>query len=283
MGRRIGAWVIDSIVIAIPGVALAASQLEYLTEDRLAEDGVELGDFCDELSERDTSYACAEVGNRVYFDDDPTAVPVVAGLGMTLVLLVILQGLTGATVGKALFGLRTVGEDGQRPGIGKALVRTLLWIVDAAPWCLPLVGFITGLTTTGHRRVGDMAARTFVVRSSDTGAPIAVPGLAGTVAPTTAPAWPPPSMPPTAPPASSWPPPSGPASWPPPSGEPADVPVTDPDQTATLTPDPTQPIPQPASQPQWDAARGTYIIWDANRSAWLQWDERSSTWVPITV
>ena len=31
------------------------------------------------------------------------------------------------------------------------LVRWLLWIVDSAPWCLPLVGFITGLTTVGHR------------------------------------------------------------------------------------------------------------------------------------
>jgi hypothetical protein len=162
---------------------------------------------------------------------------------MTLLILVLLQGLTGASVGKAIAGLRTVGEDGQRPGIGKAFIRTLLWAVDAAPWLVPLVGLITGLTTTGHRRVGDMAAKTFVVRAADAGSPIVVPGLTAAPTPVAAGTYG------TTPP------------W-----EPAPAP---------------QPLP-PQHQPQWDQARGTYITWDANRAVWLQWDERTSTWVPIS-
>jgi uncharacterized RDD family membrane protein YckC len=263
IGRRVGAWAIDAAVIAVPPLALAASDLEYLTEDRLADDGIDIDDFCEELSEQDSSYVCGVVGDRAYFDESLSAGPGFLWLGLALLILVLMQGLTGATVGKAMTGLRAVGEDGRRPGIGKAFLRTLMWVVDAAPWCLPLVGFITGLTTTGHRRVGDMAAKTFVVRASDAGAPIVVPGMTPStpvdVGPgyATAPPWEP-----SVPSHSSQP-------WQPPAPEP------------TPAPQAAQPA-QPAHQPQWDAARGTYITWDPARRAWLQWDERSSTWVPIS-
>jgi uncharacterized RDD family membrane protein YckC len=247
VGRRIGAWVIDGAVIIAPAVALTMGELEYLTEDRLAADGIDIDEFCDALSEQDSTYVCAVVGDRAYFNDSPSALPGLSALGMTLLILVLLQGLTGATIGKAIAGLRTVDEDGQRPGIGKALLRTLLWAVDAAPWCFPLVGLITGLTTTGHRRVGDMAAKTYVVRSADAGSPVAVPGSTAVPAAVATAAYG--TAPPTAPP------------W---------------------EPTPTAPPPPPEHQPQWDQARGTYITWDPNRGAWLQWDERTSTWVPIS-
>ena len=58
-----------------------------------------------------------------------------------------------ATPAQFLFAMRVVNEQGQVCGIGRSTVRTLLWIVDGAPWCFPLVGLITGLTSTGHRRV----------------------------------------------------------------------------------------------------------------------------------
>ena len=82
-----------------------------------------------------------------------------------LVLLVdwvLVQGLTGVTFGKALTGVRCVTRTRHKPGIGRALVRTILWVIDLIEIVLPL-GFILATFTKGHRRVGDMAASTFVV------------------------------------------------------------------------------------------------------------------------
>ena len=59
---------------------------------------------------------------------------------------------------------------------GGPWLRTVLWVVDAPPYCVPLVGFITGVTTVGHRRVGDMVAKTYVVGRRDAGEPVVVPG-----------------------------------------------------------------------------------------------------------
>lgn len=70
-------------------------------------------------------------------------------------------------------------EDGSPPGLVKAFIRWAFWAIDAFPYVLPLLGPIVALTTQGHRRVGDLAAKTFVVRSSAAGAPIIVPGALG--------------------------------------------------------------------------------------------------------
>lgn len=75
---------------------------------------------------------------------------------------VLVQGLSGLTFGKALTGVRCVTRTRHKPGIGRALGRTLLWVIDLIQIVLPL-GFILATFTKGHRRVGDMAAGTFVV------------------------------------------------------------------------------------------------------------------------
>ncbi len=87
-------------------------------------------------------------------------------IGWVLAVHVVLTGIVGWTPGKRALGLRTVGEDGGPPGIGRALLRTLLLAVDLQPCGVPAVGLITALTTVGHRRVGDMAAKTSVVSAT---------------------------------------------------------------------------------------------------------------------
>lgn len=243
-GRRVLAAVIDGVVVLVPGGAIASSQMEYITRDRV---GAGFNHFCSDFMEQEGG-TCVQFGDRAYFNDNEVSVGNLAFLGLAFLLFVIIQGLTGWTVGKLVTGLRTVKEDGSVVGIPKALVRWLLWVVDALP-CLGLVGGITALTTKGHRRVGDMAAKTFVVQASAAGSPIVVPGL--TAAPT------------------SFTPmtnagPGAPGGWgaPPPAGAP--------------------PTPAPSTTgPQWDAARGTYIQWDPAQGRWLQWDEGTRTWVPI--
>lgn len=245
-GRRVVATLIDGVVVLGPTIAAVSAQFEYLTVDQLA--GEDPQEYCDRFMDQGQGLCLntAEVNDRVYLNDGSMAEGGLVFWGLGFLLLVVVQGLTGWTIGKLLTGIRVVRADGRPPGIGKALVRWVLWVVDGQPCGLPLVGFITGLTTTGHRRVGDMVAKTFVVRASAAGAPVSVPGLTA----------PPPS--PVAYASAPW---SGPGLSSPPGGSPP---------TAT-----------DAAGPQWDAARNTYIQWDPTQSRWLQWDEAARTWSPI--
>ena len=75
---------------------------------------------------------------------------------------VVFEGLFGGTIGKLILGLRVVNAKGQTPGIGAALVRNLLRIVDALPF-LYIVGIIAVLGSEKKQRIGDRAAGTYVV------------------------------------------------------------------------------------------------------------------------
>jgi uncharacterized RDD family membrane protein YckC len=91
--------------------------------------------------------------------------------GGSLILLVLvvlyyvfMEGTLGRTVGKMATGIRVVREDGTTPpGAGAALIRTLLRIIDGL--FAYLVGFIIVLSSDRRRRLGDMAAKTQVVRA----------------------------------------------------------------------------------------------------------------------
>lgn len=87
------------------------------------------------------------------------------GLLVVLYLLafVAVQGVTGASPGKALFGIRVVRPDGTPPGIARSMVRALAWAVDGLALVLP-VALWSAWFSPGHRRVGDWAAGTYVVR-----------------------------------------------------------------------------------------------------------------------
>ena len=76
---------------------------------------------------------------------------------------VVLEGALGATIGKLVLGMKVVNKAGQAPGLGAALVRNLLRIVDALP-LFYVVGMIAIAGSKTRQRVGDRAARTFVVR-----------------------------------------------------------------------------------------------------------------------
>ncbi len=243
-GRRFLALLIDAALVLIPTFLVLTASFEYFSAEALDARGVSGEQFCDQVLDGDGF--CADFTDidgieRVYFADSVSSGSTLLYWGATFGMLVVLQGLTGWTVGKLITGIRVVQEDGRPPGFGKALVRWLLWIVDGFPYFLPLVGFIVGLTTVGHRRVGDMVAKTFVVRASAAGSPVVVPGLTA-----------PPPMGPT----DGWGAPS--SSW--------------------TTPTPPAPAP---NAPQWDEARGTYIQWDPAQRAWMQWDEGSKAWSPI--
>jgi hypothetical protein len=301
IGRRIGALAIDwTIALAIFVVLLLtlADRDEYPTVTR-AEDACErINDVADEF--------CVPVDDTVFvYTWGEFAAIWLVPLGYSFLADAVLTGITGFSPGKGLVGLRVIRQsDGRRCGFGRSLVRWALWIADLAPYCIPgIVGLVTGLTTKGHRRVGDMAAGTLVVHKHDVGVVPVVPGLNAMAPPPWAPTAggaPPPAWgQPQAPPPPSWGQPQAPPSWGPPAqgappswGPPAQSPPPAPTWGAPPPPPvadapPAPPaIPMPSNpgvdSPLWDDARDTYIQWDPDLAAWVQWDEHTREWRPIT-
>lgn len=101
-----------------------------------------------------------------------------AALLYGIAVMLILQGLTGNTLGKAITRIRTVDATGAPPGVGTQMLRSIGGIADMFPWgccwLIPLVGLITMLVTKRHQRVGDLISKTYVVRASDRGRPVAL-------------------------------------------------------------------------------------------------------------
>lgn len=88
-------------------------------------------------------------------------------LGLLIVLyvvvFVVVQGITGASPGKALLRIRVIRSDGRPPGVLRSTARALAWIVDGIALLVP-IALWSAWFTPGHRRVGDWVAGTFVVR-----------------------------------------------------------------------------------------------------------------------
>lgn len=256
VGRRILAWVIDAVIIGVIAVVLFVN----MASSQELGSSFEAELTCDLLNNGGSAsnYVCINSDTTVILIEDGDLVLLLAVIGIySLVTQLILPSITGFSPGKAMVGLRIVNQDTfETAGFVPNLVRWLLWIVDSAPWCLPLVGFITGLASKGHRRVGDMAASTLVIDKKWVGRPLPVPGVnttapVGMVAPAGAPgvAAPPFSPPPPPGGATTPPPPSGfPASPPAPTSPPA-PPMTPPAAAPPVAPPATPPAPAPAPAP----------------------------------
>jgi len=76
-----------------------------------------------------------------------------------------MEGRSGQSPGKRLLGIRVVGTDLQPCGFGRALIRNLLRIADG--FFQFLVGIVLVALTEKWQRLGDMAAKTVVIRVGD--------------------------------------------------------------------------------------------------------------------
>lgn len=137
-GRRVVANLVDGILLGLVGTG-------FLTAF-----GVE-ADTAVANSGTSTMWAMSPAGTGLY---------AVFAIGYYLLM----EGLLGRTLGKMVTGIRIVDEaTGNRPSMVQAVIRTVLRIVDGLFGYL--VGFIVVLTNDRRRRVGDMAAKTLVVRA----------------------------------------------------------------------------------------------------------------------
>jgi uncharacterized RDD family membrane protein YckC len=210
IGRRILAFVIDYALVVVLGFIVINATVDSYDIGGLSRP-------CDvfEQTQGDVA-ACFESDDETItvIEDNSDFAVLLLPLILALANWVILQGATGASLGKHITGLRVVDNRGTLAGYGRMLVRTLMLIIDMACFFLP--GLISMGVSKGHRRLGDMVANTYVVGAQDVGTPPRPePGYAPQpdyAAPQGG--WTPPTSAP--PPGQGWSPPPPPGSWPPP-------------------------------------------------------------------
>jgi len=132
-GRRVVATVIDAVLFGLLNGALASA-------------------FGTERADSGFDLTTLSAGGSAWL------------LLVVVLYYVLLEGLLGRTVGKMITGIRVVDAgSGGRPGLVSALVRTLLRLIDGLG--AYLVGFVVVVNSDRRRRLGDMAAKTLVVRA----------------------------------------------------------------------------------------------------------------------
>jgi len=81
-----------------------------------------------------------------------------------LIYFTYFEGTSGQTIGKKFAHVRVVKEDGSSCDFGSALVRSILRIVDSLP-AIYILGIILIAATDKRQRLGDMLAKTIVVKA----------------------------------------------------------------------------------------------------------------------
>ena len=133
VGRRIGAALLDIVVLAVVFVVVGLALGEGETDGASAEITLETG------------------GTLIY-------------AAIVLLYYFLSEAISGQTLGKKALGLTVTRTDGARPGAGAILGRTLLRLVDSLPF-LYLLGFIVMVATPRKQRIGDLVAGTTVTRA----------------------------------------------------------------------------------------------------------------------
>ncbi|WP_405084662.1 RDD family protein [Microbispora sp. NBC_01389] len=145
-GLRVGAYLIDALVIGIP------SGILYTIGGSMTASSLEVDPDTGQL----TSTGGSGIGVVIYF------LGLVVALGLTL-WLKYREGTTGQTVGKKVLGIKTVKEEtGEYIGFGMAFVRYLCHIIDGLP-CY--IGFLWPLWDAKRQTFADKIVGTVVVRA----------------------------------------------------------------------------------------------------------------------
>ena len=256
-GRRCSAYIIDFVILLVVVVIAISS---WATWEEIDDPAV-AAQICEHYEDLNNGDVCLDLESAVFvFEANQFNALGILILVIAVAVLntVIISTITGGSVGKLAVGLRVVDKSTfERAGFLKHLLRWIMLIVDTFPWFLivPLTGLILGLASRGHRRVGDFAAKTLVVKKSHVGRPTLVPGVnEAAISPMGLPGlWDPPIQPPPtqAPPTQAPPTQAPPTQAPPTQAPPTQAPPTQapPTQAPPTQAPPTEPIaPAPTTE-----------------------------------
>jgi uncharacterized RDD family membrane protein YckC len=81
-----------------------------------------------------------------------------------LIYFTYFEGTSGQTIGKKFAHVKVIKENGSSCDIGSALVRSILRIIDSLP-AIYILGIILIAATEKKQRLGDMLAKTIVVKA----------------------------------------------------------------------------------------------------------------------
>jgi len=128
VGRRAVAVIIDSILLFVVGYVIAAA-----------------------------------TGNTTEAGFHMQGAPAIVFFAIALGYYIVMEAMSGATIGKRVMGLKVVKQSGEPLDWQASIVRNLMRIIDG--FFFYLVGAVTVWFSKGRQRLGDMAAHTKVVRS----------------------------------------------------------------------------------------------------------------------
>jgi uncharacterized RDD family membrane protein YckC len=167
VGRRVVAFLIDGILFYAFAAAVFFAMADKDTD--IARDLL-----TGKLSANENTYINVDLGDHQYsiVGSGKFFLYLLITFGVSFLYYVVLQGRTGWTLGKLALGIRTVAADGRPAGIGKAALRWVMWIADG--FAFYLVAFVTAMATEWNQRVGDLVAKTYVVRRSAFGQPLPI-------------------------------------------------------------------------------------------------------------
>jgi uncharacterized RDD family membrane protein YckC len=162
VGRRVAAFLIDALLLYAISFAIFFAMAD--TKEEIGRKVLQ-GD----ITLDETTYGNITIGDSEYaIVGNKFLLYLLIIFAIGFLYLAVFQGIKGWTLGKLVLGIRVVDESGRTgPGVGKGAIRWVLWIVDG--FFFYLVAFITALTSDKNQRVGDMAAKTFVVGQKDVG------------------------------------------------------------------------------------------------------------------
>lgn len=243
LGSRVGAYLVDGVITTIVVFALFFFLQVPRYETRDLASSADATTLCSTISNDGSGRSCVALGSTAYLltqdqVDQARRLLTLYGVGFTALNWVLLPATTGASLGKRLFGLRVVTAEGQIAGVGRNLLRWVVGIVDFA--CCAIPGYLVARNSRGHRRLGDMAAGTFVVHRSALGHPLEIPGLITVRRHEEFGGWGP---------------------------EP-------------VRPEPELGEGGGIDAPVWDPSRNTYVRYDPASGVWFQWDEQTQSWIP---
>ena len=172
LGRRYGAFLIDAAICLVVFGALFFATATTHTPAEMLRDPACHRSASDSAQIECDNRAVVTVNDTVYEAEFGlfTALCVV----FTFLYFAVVEGVSGGSAGKHMTGLRVVTPDGARPGLPRSLARWAIFAVDG-PFSFFLCGIITSSVSAGHRRLGDMAATTYVVSRTDAGRPVVLP------------------------------------------------------------------------------------------------------------